>query len=60
MARTDTSNFSDSTIPLTGLASSVIPRTNFNQTKDPLQRSDIVKTEFFSREGLYKNLFSNR
>jgi hypothetical protein len=53
MARTETSNFSHST-PITGLASSVISRSNTNQTKDPTQRSDIVKTEFTSREGTYK------
>jgi len=53
MARTETSNFSHST-PITGLASSVIPRSNTNQTKDHIQRSDIVKTEFTSREGTYK------
>jgi hypothetical protein len=56
MARTETSNFSHST-PITGLASSVISRSNTNQTtitKDPIQRSDIVKIEFTSREGTYK------
>src|ERR1700761_2858892 len=53
MARTETSNFSHPT-SITGLASSVISRSNTNQTKDHVQRSDIVKTEFTAREGTYK------
>lgn len=53
MARTETLNFNHQT-PITGLASSVISRSNTNQTKDHLQRNDIVKTEFISREGTYK------
>lgn len=48
-ARCEPSNFSH-----TNLASSVNSRTTNQQTKDPLQRSDIIKTEFHSREGLYK------
>ena len=58
MARTETSNFShpsaSATTTASNLASSVIPRSNPNQTKDHVQRSDIVKTEFHAREGTYK------
>lgn len=60
MARTETSNFSHPSASTTtttaaiNLASSVIPRSNPNQTKDHVQRSDIVKTEFHAREGIYK------
>jgi len=50
MARAETT----SNISHTNLASSVNSRTTIQQTKDPLQRSDIIKTEFHSREGLYK------
>jgi len=56
MARTETSNFSHPT-SITTLASSVISRSNTNQTniaKDHIQRSDIVKSEFTAREGTYK------
>ncbi|CAF4749110.1 unnamed protein product, partial [Rotaria magnacalcarata] len=56
MARTETSNFSHPT-PINNLASSVSPRSynnSTNLTKDQIQRSDIVKTEFTAREGVYK------
>ena len=53
MARTESANFSHSSAT-NNLALSVIPRSNTNQTKDQLQRSEIVKTEFTSREGIYK------
>jgi len=53
MARTETANFSHSSAT-TSLASSVISRSNANQTKDQIQRSDVVKTEFTAREGTYK------
>jgi hypothetical protein len=52
MARTETSNFSHSA-PITSLASSVISRSNTNQTNITKDR-DIVKTEFTAREGTYK------
>ena len=54
MARTETSNFSHSSIPITGVASAVTSRSNNNISKDHIQRSDIVKTEFTAREGTYK------
>lgn len=54
MARTETSNFSHPSTTTPNLASSVISRSNLNQTKDHGQRSDIVKTEFNAREGTYK------
>ena len=56
MARTDTSNFSQPT-SITDLASTITSRSNNNQTnisKDQIQRSDLVKTEFTAREGTYK------
>ena len=53
MARTETGNFSHPSAT-TSLASSVIPRSNINQTKDHLQRSDTIKSEFTAREGTYK------
>ncbi|CAF4733423.1 unnamed protein product, partial [Rotaria socialis] len=56
MARTETSNFSHPT-PINNLTSSVSPRSYNNPTnltKDQIQRSDIVKTEFTAREGVYK------
>ncbi|CAF3395769.1 unnamed protein product [Rotaria sp. Silwood1] len=56
MARTETSNFSHST-PINTLTSSVTTRSynnSTNITKDQIQRSDIVKTEFTAREGTYK------
>ncbi|CAF0838903.1 unnamed protein product [Rotaria sordida] len=56
MARTETSNFSHSA-PINNLTSSVTSRSYNNQTnitKDQIQRSDIVKTEFTAREGTYK------
>lgn len=53
MARTETANFSHPSAT-NSLALSVISRSNINQTKDQLQRSEIVKTELIAREGTYK------